>query len=64
MRAIALTHDATEGNVQMGRERQYFDAKPFGWEPRPGCLTIDDREAILIGSTKSEAYNAALLPLT
>ena len=33
----------------MVRERQHLDAKPFGWEPRPGCLTIDDREAILIG---------------
>ena len=33
----------------MVRERQHLDDKPFGWEPRPGCLTIDDREAILTG---------------
>ena len=33
----------------MVRERRHLDAKPFGWEPRPGCLTIDERERILIG---------------
>lgn len=33
----------------MVRARQHLDAEPFGWEPRPGCLTIQDREQILLG---------------
>ena len=33
----------------MVRTGRHLDAEPFGWEPRPGCLTIEDREQILIG---------------
>lgn len=33
----------------MVRTHRHLDAAPFDWEPRPGCLTIEDREQILIG---------------
>lgn len=33
----------------MVRSGRHVDAKPFGWEPRPGCLTIVEREDILVG---------------
>ena len=33
----------------MVRNRRHLEAKPFGWEPRDGHLTIKDREQILIG---------------
>ena len=54
----------------MVRTGRHLDAEPFGWEPRPGCLTIDDREQILISihdgkslgtghRTPDQAYNPA-----
>ena len=30
----------------MARTGRHLDAKPFGWKPRPGQLTIDERELI------------------
>ena len=33
----------------MVREGRHLEGAPFGWEPRPGCLTIRDREQILLG---------------
>lgn len=42
----------------MVREGRHLDAKPFGWEPRPGCLTIDEREEILIGIHAGDALSA------
>ena len=33
----------------MARTGRHLDARPFGWEPRQGCLTIDEREQILLG---------------
>ena len=33
----------------MARSGRHLDAKPLGWKPRQGCLTIDEREQILLG---------------
>ena len=33
----------------MVRTGRHTDAKPFGWDPRSGCLTIAEREQILVG---------------
>ena len=33
----------------MARTGRHLDAKPFGWEPRAGHLTIDERETVLLG---------------
>lgn len=41
----------------MVRERRHLDAKPFGWELRSGCLTIDEREEILIGIHEGDALS-------
>ena len=33
----------------MARTGAHLDAKPFGWEPRSGQLSIQEREQILLG---------------
>ena len=33
----------------MVRDGRHLDAEPFGWQPRPGHLTIGEREQILLG---------------
>jgi IS30 family transposase len=33
----------------MVRSGRHIDGKPFGWEPRTGCLSIAERERILLG---------------
>jgi transposase, IS30 family len=33
----------------MVRQGRHLEGAPFGWEPRPGCLSIRDREQILLG---------------
>ena len=38
----------------MARTGRHLDARPFGWEPRQGCLTIDEREQILLGVAAHE----------
>lgn len=40
----------------MVRDGVHLDAKPFGWEPRPGCLTIGERERILMGIGCGESF--------
>ncbi len=42
----------------MVRNGRHLDAKPFGWEPRPGCLTIREREQILLGIGGGESFSA------
>jgi len=32
----------------------HLDAKPFGWEPREGRLTLLDREQILVGIARGD----------
>jgi IS30 family transposase len=38
----------------MVRDGKHLKADPFGWEPRPGCLTIQEREDILLGIGRHE----------
>jgi transposase, IS30 family len=42
----------------MARSGRHLDAKPFGWEPRAGSLTIDEREQILLGINRSDTFTA------
>jgi IS30 family transposase len=42
----------------MVREGRHRDAKPFGWEPRPSCLGIREREQILVGIGRGESMSA------
>ena len=42
----------------MVRDGMHVDGDPFGWEPRPGCLTIGDREQILLGISRRETMSA------
>jgi transposase, IS30 family len=42
----------------MVRDGKYRDAVAFGWEPRPGCLTIGDREQILLRIGRGESLSA------
>jgi IS30 family transposase len=36
---------------------KHLDADPFGWEPRQGCLTIQEREEILMGISRNESLS-------
>ncbi|MDX2565485.1 helix-turn-helix domain-containing protein, partial [Streptomyces sp. TX20-6-3] len=42
----------------MARTGRHLEAKPFGWEPRPGSLTIDEREQILLGLSSGDTFTA------
>jgi IS30 family transposase len=42
----------------MVRDGKHLDADPLGWVPRPGCLTIDDREQILIGISRGDSLSS------
>lgn len=42
----------------MVRTGRHMEAKPFGWEPRPGCLTIAEREQILVGLAQGLSLTA------
>jgi len=41
----------------MVRDGKHCDATPFGWTPRPGCLTIDDREQIMVGISDGDSLS-------
>ncbi len=43
---------------KMAREGRHLDAKPFGWEPREGHLTVLDREQILVGLARGDTLTA------
>ena len=43
---------------RMVRDGKHVDAAPFGWEPRAGCLSIRDRERILVGISRGETLSA------
>lgn len=43
---------------KMTREGRHLDAKPFGWEPRKGHLTVLDREQILVGLARGDTLTA------
>lgn len=40
----------------MARTGRHVDAKPFGWQPRLGQLTIDEREQILLGINRGDTF--------
>lgn len=42
----------------MVRDGRHREATPFGWEPRRGCLTISEREQILLGIGRGESLSA------
>ena len=42
----------------MVRDGKHREAAPFGWEPRSGCLSIRDREQILLGIGRGESLSA------
>lgn len=42
----------------MVRNGKHLEAEPFGWEPRPGHLTIRDREQILICLNRGKSLSA------
>src|SRR5688572_13636382 len=39
----------------MVRDGRFTSGVPDGWEPRPGCLGIGDREEILVGIRAGES---------
>jgi IS30 family transposase len=43
---------------KMVREGRHTDGHPFGWEPREGCLTINEREQILLGIRSGASLSA------
>jgi IS30 family transposase len=43
---------------RMVREHKHVDGHPFGWEPRAGCLTIFEREQIMVGIGGGESLSA------
>jgi IS30 family transposase len=43
---------------KMVRERKHLDGHPFGWEPRASCLTISEREQIMLGVGGGESLSA------
>jgi transposase, IS30 family len=43
---------------RMVREGKHVDGAPFGWEPRVGCLSIHDREQILVGIGLGDSLSA------
>jgi transposase, IS30 family len=43
---------------RMVREHRHVDGHPFGWEPRAGCLSIREREQILLGIGRGESLSA------
>ena len=42
----------------MARSGRHLDAKPLGWKPRQGCLTIDEREQMLLGINRGDTFTA------
>jgi len=42
----------------MVRDGRSLEAKPFGWTPREGSLTIEERESILLGIGRGESLSA------
>ena len=42
----------------MVRTGRHVDAKSFGWAPRTGSLTIEEREQILLGINRGETFTA------
>ena len=42
----------------MVRAGKHLNGVPFGWEPKVGCLTLDDREQILVGIGRGESLSA------
>jgi IS30 family transposase len=43
---------------KMVREHKHIDGHPFGWEPRAGCLSIFEREQIMLGIGEGESLSA------
>jgi IS30 family transposase len=54
-REIGCTAPMVGLMVRAGRHR---DGKPFGWEPRPGCLHVREREQILLGIGRGDSLSA------
>jgi IS30 family transposase len=42
----------------MVRDGKHLEGDPLGWEPRPGCLTIEDREQILVGISRGDSLSS------
>ncbi|MBD8078647.1 IS30 family transposase [Cellulosimicrobium arenosum] len=42
----------------MVRTGRHLDATPFGWEPRVGRLTIEEREEVLTGLARGDSFTA------
>ena len=42
----------------MVRDGKHLEGAAFGWEPRAGCLTFDEREQILVGIGRGESLSA------
>lgn len=43
---------------KMAREGRHLDGKPFGRDPRPGCLAVEEREQILLGLSRGDTFTA------
>jgi IS30 family transposase len=43
---------------RMVREGKHVEGAAFGWEPRSGCLSIRDREEILVGIGRGDSLSA------
>lgn len=42
----------------MARTGRHLDAKPFGWVPRSGRLTVEERERILLAVGRGDSFTA------
>jgi IS30 family transposase len=54
-REIGCTAPMVGLMVRAGKHRH---GEPFGWQPRQGCLTIGEREQILLGIGRRESLSA------
>jgi len=43
---------------RMVREHRHTEGQPLGWEPRVGCLTVEDREQIMVGLGRGESLSS------
>lgn len=58
LREIGRAIGATSGGVcDVVNGQRLSEGRPFGWTPAPGRLSVDDREKIMIGLVRNDAFS-------
>jgi IS30 family transposase len=59
LREIGRAIGATSGGVcDVVNGQRLSEGRPFGWTPAPGRLSVADREEIMIGMVRNDAFSA------